>query len=200
MLRLAILSLLLASSGAQARDIAPTHPAGETTFTFSPGLVLHMRVSSFDPATHSVTRCKVLDWEGVCLIDGKPIFGTDWGTPRSVLESAELEVEGLKIPLDVSSLYEPWIHSKNWFSVAPVEGGWEIRGCFSDGAGSYVVQWLVIAGVSIRTLISKDEVIMARFPCNSSTGGALPNYRSSGRAGSNVPIRLFVAAPRSPRR
>lgn len=179
MFRLSIVCLLIATCNlAQGRDLAAaSHTEAQTTFAFTSDVSLHLRASPFDSTKHQVSRCKILDWEGVCLIDGKPVLGTDWDIPRSVLESLELEIGSTRVSLEVSSLYNPWFGSpsKEFFSVSQVEGGWVVRGCFSDGDGSYVAEWLVINGGSLRTLVSRDESVMDQFPCNLPAGKAHPN-------------------------
>lgn len=184
MLRLFIVYLFITVCNfAQAGDINTASPAGsQATFIFSPNVALHLKASAFDAKNHHVSRCKVNDWEGVCLIDGKPIIGTDWDMPKFALESFELEVNGTRVALDVSSLYNPWFGApaKEHFSVSPVEGGWVVHGCFSDGAGTYIAEWLVVGGGSLRTLISGDESVIDLFPCVSNVGGERPNTALQG--------------------
>jgi len=183
MFRVAIIYLLLAACNlTQAGNLSvAAHTETQTTFVFSPNLSLHLHASAFDATKHQVRRCKVLDWEGVCLIDGRPVIGTDWEVPKSVLDHLELEVDGRRVPLDVSSLYNPWVGSpsQKFFCVSSVEGGWVVRGLFSDGAGGYGAEWLVIDGSSLRTRISMDESFMEQFPCGLLSDAPL-TLRSSG--------------------
>lgn len=60
-----------------------TVPLGE-------GISLSMTVATFDPNAHKITKCKILYWSGICLIDGKPVFGTDWELPKNQLTRAIL--------------------------------------------------------------------------------------------------------------
>ncbi len=132
----------------------------ETTIKLSNNAVLKMKLQPFTPTQHKITTCKVLDWTGTCLIDGKPFFGTDWETPKSQLVEATVVIGGqTKVKLDVSNMFNPWIGeaSKKDFKISGVEGGLLIHGEFSDGAGSYVAEWLVIDGSSVRTKLQKDE-------------------------------------------
>ena len=143
----------------------PEHARAATeniSITLAPDIVLHMEKDEFLPEKHKIQTCKVLDWpqQPPCLIDGRPIFGTDWTTPTTTFTRAWLDVRGVTVDLDVSSLYNPWIGSKptpSLFRLTNVEGGYLLRGHFSDGAGSYTVEWLIIQGVSVRTLVSEHD-------------------------------------------
>lgn len=119
-----------------------------------------MESKPFTPTQHKITTCTVLDWTGTCLIDGKPFFGTDWETPKSQLVEATVVINGRKdVKLDVSNMFNPWTGEarKKDFKITEVEGGLLIHGEFSDGAGSYVAEWLVVDGSSVRTKLQKDE-------------------------------------------
>jgi hypothetical protein len=131
----------------------------EATIKLSNNAVLKMKLKSFTPTQHKITTCKVLDWTGTCLVDGKPIFGTDWETPTSQLVEAVVLLGGRTIKLDVSSMFNPWTGEarKKDFRITEVEGGLVIHGEFSDGAGSYVAEWLIVDGSSVRTKLQKDE-------------------------------------------
>lgn len=98
-------------------------------------------------------------WKGIVLIDGKPVFGTDWELPKSILLEAKTVVNGKTITLDVSCMYNPWMGKpdKKDFSVNKTEGGFLITGKFSDGAGRYKAQWLIVEDVSVRTMLVKEE-------------------------------------------
>ena len=64
-----------------------------------------------------------------------------------------------RIPLDISSMYDPSFGQieRRQFRVQQVNARRLIlTGTFSDGAGSYVAEWLVVDGASVRTLLSND--------------------------------------------
>ncbi len=129
----------------------------------STDVVLHMQASWFDSTKHSIKYCVVGPpkdrWKGVCLIDGRPYFGTDWETPLTVLDKAFVVVGGDTVNLDVSCMFDPWFDSvdSKFFSLEQVEGGFVVTGHFSDGAGSYEAKWLVSQGASVRMELKKEE-------------------------------------------
>ena len=126
----------------------------EATIKLSSNVSLKMKSKPFIPTQHKITPCKVLDWTVTCLIDGKPAFGTDWDAPISQLVEAMVVIDGrTKVKHDVSSMFNPWTGEpeRRGFSITEVEGGWVVHGEFSDGAGSYEAEWLVVGGSSVRT-------------------------------------------------
>jgi hypothetical protein len=148
--------LLIALSLAVA---GPAPPTLTRTFTLDHGLRLELVAVSFQESAHKVERCQVLDWQGVCLIDGKLVFGTDWEVPVQRLRSATVHVGGRQISLDTSCMYNPQLGLRDAkdFSARAVEGGVSVRGKFSDGAGTYQAEWLVINGASVRTSLRNGE-------------------------------------------
>jgi hypothetical protein len=126
------------------------------TIDLGDGILLQMTVAPFDAKKHKIKKCQILDWSGVCLIDGKPVFGTDWGLPRNQLVQAELKIGAKTINLDVSCMYNVTPTPQD-FTLEKVEGGYLIRGHFSDGAGSYEAEWFVIENTSVRTRLANKE-------------------------------------------
>lgn len=157
-----LLLVLCFSAAFLAAGGPPSQSGGvprQVTLELGHGLTLRMTASPFDPGQHSIERCRHEDWSGVCLIDGKPVFGTDGEMPRWRLDKATVDLAGRKIDLDTSCMYNPWAArpEKGSYSASPVEVGFLVTGSFSDGAGAYYAQWLIVNGGSVRTVISNDE-------------------------------------------
>jgi hypothetical protein len=129
----------------------------------------------------------------ICLIDDRPVLGTDWTLPKSQLVQATVRIGSLVVDLDVSCMFNPWIDKPDArdFTVESVYGGLLIRGNFSDAAGRYTAEWLVIQNSSVRTrleyvgrvkslycFVSQMESLLispARLPLSStSEGNGLP--------------------------
>lgn len=127
----------------------------EYRIVINDSISLSFMILDFDTINHSISYCKVGNWEGPYLIDSTLIFGTDFSIPNYIIESGDLLINGKKISLDISCMYEkPNIGS---FNMTQTDGGLYINGAFSDGAGLYFVQWKIIGLISIRTIISNDE-------------------------------------------
>ena len=131
--------------------------AGENySIVLGNNIKLKFFMSSFDKSKHNIKKCIVNDdWEGVCLIDNRPFFGTDWELPTTQLDSAYVLINNQKVYLDVFSMYNPKINDsiENRYKIQSIEGGLLLEGNFSDGAGSYKSQWIIISESSLRTYI-----------------------------------------------
>ena len=129
-------------------------------------LTLHLEREPFDPRMHAVERCNVLGRLEVCLIDGHPVFGADGEMPASKLSRAYVEAGGKTVAFDVDCMYNPWSGESpppiRLFRTERTEGGFYVRGLFSDGAGVYVAQWLVVNGSSVRTILSSDDSLLSQ--------------------------------------
>ena len=55
-------------------------------------IILEMTAPPFDAAKHRITECEVMGSKVVCLIDDKPVFGTDWTLPKSQLAQATVKI------------------------------------------------------------------------------------------------------------
>lgn len=129
------------------------------SISLSDGISLHMTVVRFEESTHKITKCNFNDWIGVCLIDGKPVFGTDADMPEYKVVKATVKIGAKSVALDVSCMYDPWYGKPDpkKFTVKKGYGGFIISGYISDGAGSYEAEWLVIENSSIRMRLVHGE-------------------------------------------
>jgi len=136
------------------------------TIDMGNGIKIIGNVIPFDSTHHQITRCAVPEWSyrPVCLIDGTPFFvhDLDIALPRMQLASLSVSIDGLIVNLDVSGMFNPNGYEPlrpDQFKLVQSEGynAIDIIGLFSDGAGTYVAVWKVMAGGSIRTLISGSE-------------------------------------------
>ena len=99
-------------------------------------------------------------------INGRPIFGTDGGLPKYILIRATLKIRQTRYDLEVGNMYEPWFGDRPNDDLYKLKyDGTEIRltGLFSDGAGSYGAEWLIVGKSSIRTILTRDEWILFEY-------------------------------------
>lgn len=119
------------------------------------------RVVDLDSTQHSIQRCRSEHgWDFICTIDGRPFFGMDTGNepPRNEFVFLYLTLAGQRIDLDVSGMFNPcWdgVIDQGMFDWQFIESGYLLRGYFSDGAGSYIAEWTIIGGSSMRTRIER---------------------------------------------
>ena len=92
-------------------------------------------------------------------------MGADGGMPETILKQAVVEFDGQHVPLDTSCMFNPWFAEPNGpgFGVRSTGNELRLRGWFSDGAGSYVAEWLVVPDASVRTILTNDEAIMFKY-------------------------------------
>ena len=156
-MRLCVLAFLL--FGVSCR----TPPVGqEFRIPLGERLVLHLTEAPFDSAAHTIALSGSHASGYVYAIDGNPFFGSDGETPRTTLTSANLEVNGQQVPLDVRGMFNPMLQRRgpDYFQVEPYFGGWIVRGLFSDGAGSYMAEWIAFEGGSLRTIVTNNDVVI----------------------------------------
>ena len=99
-------------------------------------------------------------------INGRPIFGTDGDLPKYTLSRATLKIGTNTYNLEVDNMYEPWFGDRPNDELYKLKyDGTEIRltGLFSDGAGSYGAEWLIVGKSSIRTILTRDEWILFEY-------------------------------------
>ena len=132
-----------------------------STVNLDSGIILKSKIETFNPANHKIDSCETgLGWTSICLIDDKPVFGTDHEIPKNQLVELIVLINGKEIPLDVDFMYDPnWenILRKDHFELKKEEVGFSLWGKFSDGAGSYKVHWKIIKNKSFRFLIMDNE-------------------------------------------
>jgi hypothetical protein len=134
------------------------------------GIRVDLKAAPFVPAKHRVQRCSIGAAKVVCLIDGRPVFGTDGELPDTMLSRATVTLDTRRIGLDVSSMYQPRL-GDHTVTAERSESGCIVRACLSDGAGAYVAEWRVVAGVPMRTILSGDEKLIAVY-CNQDGGAS----------------------------
>ncbi len=153
----AFVTLLLMAAVPAFADNSKSIKSDSYTIPLGNGISMKMTVAHFDAKKHKIKKCQLFDWLDVCLIDGKPVFGTDWELPKSQLIKAGVKMGSQTINLEVSGMFNPFLGKPDQqnFTIETVEGGYLVRGNFSDGAGSYEAEWLIIENISIRTKLHK---------------------------------------------
>jgi hypothetical protein len=99
-------------------------------------------------------------------INGRPIFGTDGDLPKYMLAKATLTIGKNKYDLTVDHMYNPWFGdrpSDRFYKLKKDGTVIKLTGLFSDGAGTYGAEWLIIGKSSIRTILTKDEWILFEY-------------------------------------
>lgn len=135
----------------------------EKKIELSGDIVIHLRESTIDSNIYLRKDCQISNLSGIYFINNKPIFGTDFEIPISKLDYAYLKICGKRIDLDVSCMYNPALDNLNInsFRIKKIKDIYIVNGMFSDGAGTYAIQWIINENSSIRSIISNYEIIIS---------------------------------------
>lgn len=143
-------------------------------FTLPSGASVRIVEASFEESKRTYTPVHP------CLVDGQIPFGVDCERPREYVKQLTVVVHGKRHELDVSSMYDAWqgraLASKpvgaNGSTVryfgghCVVDTSCVFRGAFSDGAGTFVAEWVVHDGVSQRTVLSNSRDVVGQVMRN----------------------------------
>jgi hypothetical protein len=134
-----------------------------TTIKLEDGISLVFEEITYDRNTDLPTDCG----DGfICLVNNQPLWGADGKLPATKLGKAIVKINTAEIQLDTSGMYDPLISAdrKSQYEVIHYYGDmWKVRGCFSDGAGTYFAEWLVTKAGSMRILIGDSELLHDAF-------------------------------------
>jgi len=130
------------------------------------GITVSIEEAPFNPKNHTLENCE--DPTTPCKIDGLFPYGTAFDLPKTYLKEMSLMIGGEKYSLDVTGMYDAWGNrpleyegSVRYLGAHCYDKHYcTLRGLFSDAAGSFVAEWKVINGESIRTILtSSDDVV-----------------------------------------
>lgn len=120
-------------------------------------------VEKFTPEKHTIVR----HGDYTCLIDGHPFFGSDGKIPSEKISKILFSAKDFTTELDASAMFDPNINSDNIKMKIDAVHYWgqlyKVTGRFSDGAGTYIAEWIVTKGGSLRTHISDIESLYGLF-------------------------------------
>lgn len=140
-----------------------------STFTLPNGVKVNIVEATFKKSQFKVEGCSEND--SVCRINGHSPFGTSFGLPKTYLKKLSITFKGKSYLLDVSNMYNAW-------GSRPLEypgkiryfGGkcsdinnCQVRGLFSDAAGSFVAEWRIVNGQQVRTVLTDSDDIVNLF-------------------------------------
>ena len=105
---------------------------------------------------------KVKTFDSFLISDNELVFGTDGEVPITKLDKLRLIVKGKNIDLETSSMYNPNGKSldirKSQFDISLLSPEvYILKGVFSDGAGTYIAEWLIVQDVSVRIKLGLIE-------------------------------------------
>jgi hypothetical protein len=125
--------------------------------------------ATFNPEGHEIINCEGSDYP--CTIDDIFPFGTANSFPRTYLKKLSLSIADKTYNLDTSGMYNAWGNRPLEFKGKIKYLGahcydkdhCSLRGLFSDAAGSFVAEWVIVNGKSTRTVITSSDDIVHLF-------------------------------------
>lgn len=137
-------------------------------FSLPSGVRVEIVEAAFHKTLFKISGCGVNDQ--ICLINGQIPFGTDSGLPKTYTKSITVSYQGKSYSLDVSNMYNAWgarpldIKGIRYFGGKCFDvKNCQFRGLFSDAAGSFVAEWRIVGGVSIRTVLTNSNDVVNLF-------------------------------------
>jgi hypothetical protein len=141
-------------------------------FRLPSGVEVELVERTFVKSQFKVDGCS--GQEPRCLINGRIPFGTDLDLPKTYIKSLKASFQGKTYVLNSADMYNAW-------GTRPLEypgsiryfGGkcfdslnCQLRGVFSDAAGSFVAEWRIVHGVATRTVLTNSNDVVHLFMQN----------------------------------
>lgn len=140
----------------------------QVAFTLPSGVRIEIVEAAFHKTSFSIFGCGAND--PVCLINGQVPFGTDLELPKTYVRGITASYRGRSYSLDATNMYNAWGERPLAIKGIRYFGGkcfdtknCEFRGIFSDAAGSFVAEWRIVGGVSVRTVLTNSSDVVNLF-------------------------------------
>ena len=138
-------------------------------FTLPSGVELSIIEASFHKGKFKIEGCT--DKGSVCRINGRIPFGMAFGLPMTYVKSITITFQGKSIELCVSDMYNAWANRPleypgkiRYFGGKCIDvKNCQVRGIFSDAAGSFVAEWLIADGRAFRTVLTDSNDVVDLF-------------------------------------
>ena len=148
---------------------AVSHADTTAAFTLPSGVAVRIVEAPFKASQFKIQGCSEQD--SACLINGRVPFGNADALPRTYVKSITVSFKGRSYALDATQMFDAWgsrpLEVKGavrYFggSCSDAKNG-RFRGLFSDAAGAFVAEWLIVNGVSIRTVLTDSDDVVHLF-------------------------------------
>jgi hypothetical protein len=164
--KLSFLASVIALLGAWS---SPALAGGSASFLLSSGVRIEIVEMPFQRESFAVLGCN--NHSAACLINGHVPFGTDLELPKTFVRGITASYQGHVYSLDSSNMYDAWggrdVEAKGdirYFGGKCFDAiDCQFRGVFSDAAGTFVAEWKVVDGVSIRTVLTNSSDVVDLF-------------------------------------
>jgi hypothetical protein len=128
--------------------------------------------SAFQEEKFDVEGCSAKS--PICRINGYFPYGVAFGLPKTYIKSVTISYQGTSYALDGTNMYNAWGNRSLEYpgTIRYFGGGCfdkkncQFRGIFSDAAGSFVAEWLIVDGYAIRTVLTGSIDVVSLFMKN----------------------------------
>jgi hypothetical protein len=138
------------------------------SFLLPSGVQVEIVEKPFQKSLFKITGC---DGRTTCLINGRVPFGIDVELPKTFVSKINISYRSSVYSLDSSDMYNAWGNRPlevkegiRYFGGKCFDAkNCQFRGLFSDAAGSFVAEWKIVDGVSIRTVLTDSNDVTGLF-------------------------------------
>ena len=143
-----------------------------STFTLPSDVDVTIIESVFQVSKFDVEGCSTRS--PICRINGRIPYGAAFGLPKTYVKSIMISFQGASYALDVKDMYNAWGNRPLEHNGAVRYFGGkcfdkkncQFRGLFSDAAGSFVAEWLIVDELAIRTILTSSNDVVSLFMKN----------------------------------
>lgn len=119
-------------------------------------------ITPFAEKEHKLQTCDNGASAYICTIDALPWYGSDRGMdkPKNQLTKFILIIDGKYFYPEISGMYNPNFSGAlkdNQIHITKQGDEYSLDAWFSDGAGTYMAKWRIVAKACIREIITNDE-------------------------------------------
>lgn len=159
---IAILLTVLLPVFSDAADI-------NSKFILPSGVEISIIEASFQKKKFKVEGCS--DRGSVCRINGRIPFGIAFGLAKTYVKRITMTFQGKSNQLYVADMYNAWGNRPlEYPGTIRYFGGkcfdaknCQVRGIFSDAAGTFVAEWLIADGRAFRTILTDSNDVVNLF-------------------------------------
>lgn len=143
-----------------------------STFILPGGVEVTIVETAFHEDEFSIEGCTAKS--SMCRINGRIPYGVAFGLPKTYVKSLTASFHGTSYSLDAAGMYNAWgcrpleqPGSVRYFGGKCFdERNCQFRGLFSDAAGTFVAEWIIIDGYATRTILTSSGDVVDLFMKN----------------------------------
>lgn len=142
------------------------HADTTASFVLPSGVSVSITEAPFDAKKVRISFCE--EYKEVCFIDGKPPFGSFYDPPETYVKQIKVSFKKQSYILDSTQMFNAWGDRPLDAGSIRYFGGscngkkhCKFRGVFSDAAGAFAAEWLVIDGKPMRTVLTSSKDLIS---------------------------------------